>query len=248
MITDSELLQLRKEIYLALVAKSGVREWEEPPETRAALWTAAIDAADGLLGIESEPDESGGSVALPDFFKQRFGTPIVLMASGGDYAISLASVANVAWGSATTTGARQAVTIDLADSAGNIPEWINIVTEFELAATPTAGNTVQIFGFFWTATGASLGGSLGTDSAYTGINNNCDASLAGAVLLGTHRCTANATSTVQKMNSDGFRPQGRYLNLIVRNMSGAAFHSTNTNQKITLIPCNGVVQDTETGA
>ena len=243
MITDSELLQTRLTIYLALIAKSGVREWEEPPEIRAAIWTAAIDAADGLLGITEEES----NMALPDYFKQRIGTGIVV-SSGGDYAISLASVANVAWGSATTTGARQCVTIDLADSAGNIPTWVDIVTEFELAATPTAGNVIQLFGFFWSATGTSLGGSLGTDSAYTGINNNCDASLLGAVELGYHRCTANATSTVQKMNSGGFRPKNRYLNLIVRNMSGAAFHSTNTNQKITLFPTYDVAQDTETGA
>lgn len=209
---------------------------------------AAIDSADGLLGINSELIESGGSVALPDYFKQRVGTGIILAASGGNYAISLASVAHVAWGSATTTGARQCVTIDLADSAGNLPSWVDIVTEFELAATPTAGNSISLFGFFWSATGASLGGSLGTDSAYTGISNNCDASLLGSVFLGNHVCTSNATATVQKLPAGGFRPKNRYLNLIVRNMSGASFHSTNTNQKITLFPTYDVVQDTEAGA
>jgi hypothetical protein len=247
MITDSELLQLRRDIYLALVAKSGVREWEQP-EVNQTIWIAALDAADGLFGITDEPIEGGGSVALPEYFKQRIGTAIVLASSGGDYAISLASVASVASGSATTTGARQCVTIDLADSAGNLPVWVDIVTEFELAATPTAGSSIAIHGFFWSATGASLGGSLGTDSAYTGISNNVDATLLGSVFLGNHICTANATSTVQKLPSGGFKPKNRYLNLIVRNMSGASFHSTNTNQKITLFPTYDVVQDTETGA
>jgi hypothetical protein len=233
------LTELRSAILLDLLRKSSVNGHTEQSFVDELIQTA-IYMAD-QISSESE-------FSMPSYIKRRPGTVVTLGSSGMTAAISLASVASVTWGSATTTGARQAVTIDLADSAGNIPDWIDIYTEFELAATPTAGNVIQLFGFFWTATGASLGGSTGTDAAYTGINNNCDASLLGAVLLGTHRCTANATATVQKLNSDGFAPKGRYLNLIVRNMSGASFHSTNTNQKITLQPWYNVLQATESGA
>jgi len=142
MITDSELLQLRKEIYLALVAKSGVREWEEPPEKRAALWTAAIDAADGLLGIDSEPSEGGGSVALPDFFKIKNGTAKTLKSSSGAAAITLASLAN---GNGTSTGGRQAATLDLGEYWAQ--RW-RVNAAFELAATPTAGKAINLFGSY----------------------------------------------------------------------------------------------------
>ena len=106
MITDSELLQTRLTIYLALIAKSGVREWEEPPEIRAAIWTAAIDAADGLLGITEEESK----MALPDYFKVSEGTAKTIRNSGGTAAITLASLAN---GNGTSAGGRQSATLDL---------------------------------------------------------------------------------------------------------------------------------------
>jgi hypothetical protein len=57
MISDAEVLQTRLTIYLALIAKSGVREWEEPPEIRAAIWTAAIDAAWRVNVKSAEADD-----------------------------------------------------------------------------------------------------------------------------------------------------------------------------------------------
>ena len=138
MISDSELLQLRKEIYLALVAKSGVREWEQPVN-HTALWTAAIDAADGLLGIDSEPSEGGGSVALPDYFKIKNGTAKTLKSSSGTAAITLASLAN---GNGTSAGGRQAATLDLGEYWAQ--RW-RVNAAFELAATPTSGNSINLF-------------------------------------------------------------------------------------------------------
>jgi hypothetical protein len=243
MITDSELLQLRKEIYLALIAKSGVREWEEPPEIRAAIWTAAIDAADGLLGIDSEPSEGGGSVALPDFWKWKPGTALTLKSSGGTAAMAFASVANVALGSATSTGATQSATLDLADSTGAIPEWLRIDTELEFAATPTANNSCPIFASFWNTTGAGVGNTSGNSSAYTGYSNNVDAALQQLVQIGTHVCTSQATSTVQKCNAGVFRPTGRYMNVVFRNNAGSATHSSDANCLIRITPLDGCLKD-----
>ena len=164
MITDSELLQTRLTIYLALIAKSGVREWEEPPEIRAAIWTAAIDAADGLLGIESEPDEGGGSVALPDYFKIKNGTAKTVKNSGGTAAITLASLAN---GNGTSAGGRQSATLDLGEYWAQ--RW-RVNAAFEIAATPTAGNAINLFGSYADASGAGDGNTSGSDAAYTGYN------------------------------------------------------------------------------
>jgi hypothetical protein len=61
--------------------------------------------------------------------------------------------------------------------------------------------------------------------------------------LGAHICTAQATSTVQKAFSGVFFPKGRYMNLVVDNRSGAAFHSSDTNQVITLTPLEESIVD-----
>lgn len=232
MITDSELLQTRLSIYLALAEKSGVREWETPASNQA-LWLAAIDAADGLLGITEEP-----TMALPDFFKVSEGTAKTIKNSGGTASITLASLAN---GNGTSAGGRQAATLDL--GANWAQRW-RIDTDFELAATPTAGNAINLFGSFASSTGAGRGNTSGSDAAYTGYSNNIDAAIKQLEFLGAHNCTAQATTTVQKAFVGVFFPKGRYLNLVVDNRSGAAFHSTDTNQVITFTPLEESIEDT----
>jgi len=49
-------------------------------------------------------------------------------------------------------------------------------------------------------------------------------------------CTAQTTSTVQRSLVGVIFPKGRWLNLVVVNRSGAAFHSSDSNCVITLIP------------
>jgi len=237
MITNSELFQTRLTIYLALVAKSGVREWEEP-DVNQTIWIAAIDAADGLLGITSEPIEGGGSVALPDFFKVSEGTAKTIRNSDGSAAITLASLAN---GNGTSAGGRQSASLDM--GANWAQRW-RLECNFELAATPTAGNAINLFGSWNTATGAGDGNTSGSDAAYTGYSNNIDASTRQLEFLGAHICTAQATSTVQKSLVGIIFPKGRYLNLVVDNRSGAAFHNTDTNQVITLTPLEESIEDT----
>lgn len=234
MITDSELLQLRRDIYLALIAKSGVREWEEPPEVRAAIWLAAIDAADGLSGITDEES----NMALPDYFKVSEGTAKTIRNSGGTAAITLASLAN---GNGTSAGGRQSASLDL--GANWAQRW-RLECNFELAATPTAGNAVNLFGSWNSATGAGDGNTSGSDAAYTGYSNNIDAATRQLEFLGAHICTAQATSTVQRSLVGIIFPKGRYLNLVVDNRSGAAFHSTDTNQVITFTPLEESIEDT----
>lgn len=236
MITDWELLQLRKEIYLALVAKSGVREWEQPVN-HAALWTAAIDAADGLLGIDSEPIEGGGSVALPDYFKISEGTAKTIKSSAGSAAITLASLAN---GNGTTAGGRQAASLDL--GANWAQRW-RLNASFEIAATPTAGNAINLFASYRDSTGAGDGNTAGSDAAYTGYSNNIDAATKQLEFLGAHICTAQATATVQASLVGVIFPKGRYLNLVVDNRSGAALHSTETNQSITFTPLEESIEE-----
>jgi hypothetical protein len=235
MITDSELLALRRDIYLAMLTKSGVREWNEPV-SHEALWLAAIDAADGLLGF-TDPPEEGGNVALPDSFKVSSGTAKTLKSSGGDAAITLASLAN---GNGTSTGARQSATLDL--GALWAQRW-RVATEFELAATPTAGNAINLYASWYPTTGAGHGNTSGSDASYTGYSNNIDAAAKHLEFLGAHICTAQATSTVQKSFVGIIFPKSRYLNLVVDNRSGAAFHSSDTNCLIRLTPLEETVEE-----
>jgi hypothetical protein len=232
MITDSELLQLRKEIYLALVVKSGVREWENP-ESNQALWLAAIDAADGLLGITEEES----TMALPDYFKVSEGTAKTIKASAGAAAITLASLAN---GNGTTAGGRQAASLDL--GANWAQRW-RLECNFELAATPTAGNSINLFASWNSATGAGDGNTSGSDAAYSGYSSNLDASTKQLEFLGAHICTAQATATVQKSLVGIIFPKGRWLNLVVDNRSGAAFHSSDANSAITLTPLEESIEE-----
>lgn len=174
---------------------------------------------------------------LPDYAKVSAGTPKVIRNSGGDAAITLASLAN---GNGTTTGARQSVTLDLGSLWAQ--RW-RIDTEFELAATPTAGNAINLFGSFSNSTGSGFGNTSGTDASYTGYSSNIDASTRQLNFLGSHICTAQATSTVQRCNVGVIFPTGRYLNLVVDNRSGAAFHSTDTNQLIRLTPLEESIEE-----
>jgi hypothetical protein len=177
-------------------------------------------------------------MALPDFFKVSEGTAKTIKNSSGDAAITLASLAN---GNGTSAGGRQSVTLDL--GANWAQRW-RVNAAFELAATPTAGNAINLFASYSSATGAGDGNTSGTDAAYTGYSNNIDASTRQLEFVGAHICTAQATSTVQKSLVGVMFPKGRYVNWVIDNRSGAAFHSSDTNQVITLTPLEESIEDT----
>ena len=219
--------ELRQQILLDLLRKSSVNGHSSVENIdqilNAALYMAAVIA-------EGQVPEGETSVALPDFEKILQGTAKVIRASGGDAAITLASLAN---GNGTSTGGRQSASLNLGSSWARA--W-RLETEFELAATPTAGNAINLFASWNTSTGAGDANTSGSDAAYTGYSNNIDASTKQLEFLGAHICTAQATTTVQKCMIGIIFPKGQYLNLVVDNRSGAAFHSTDTNQRIVLTP------------
>jgi len=229
-----DLSDLARDIALAMIAKSGVQEWNSP-DVRAAIATAAVEMAAAIFSGGAPPGDE--VIALPDYFKVEPGTAKTLKSSGGTAAITLASLAN---GNGTSTGARQAATLDL--GANWARRW-RVDTDFELAATPTAGNPIHLYGSYGNATGAGKGNTSGSDAAYTGYSNNIDAAAQHLEFLGDHVCTAQATATVQKGGGFVIVPKGRYLNVVVDNRSGAAFHSSDTNCVITLTPLEEVVQE-----
>lgn len=187
-------------------------------------------------------------MALPDSFKITVGTPIVL-ADTTDHGpatnnnlgtrtdqLALASVADDA--------ARQSAQVDF--GANRAPLW-NLAAAIEIAATPTAGASIE----FWlapsnsgTAAVGNPGGVTGTDSAYAGYSSNLDDSLKQLMLIGVMTTTAQATGNVQiDMNIGVFTPPERYGTIVVVNRSGAAFHSDDVEMTVVLTPLEHQLQD-----
>ncbi len=224
-------IELASQIAVELIRKSGVREFENDAAAVAIGRTASL--------IVCEVFEQLGDfeMAVLGTFKDSEGTAKVIRNSGGDAAITLASLAN---GNGTSTGGRQSASLDLGATRAR---RYRLECNFELAATPTAGNAINLFGSWNSSTGAGEGNTSGSDAAYTGYSNNIDAATKQLEFLGSHICTAQATTTQQRSIVGVIFPKGRYLNLVVDNRSGAAFHSTDTNQFITLTPIEETIEN-----
>ena len=223
--------ELAAGIVAELIRKSGVREFQNEEFAIQTAQTAALMAL--RICLDTELDD----MALPDVFVNLEGTALTIRNSGGNAAITLASLPN---GNGTTTGARQSVTLDF--GATWAEAW-RLETEFEMAATPTAGNAINLYASWSGSTGAGEGNTSGTDSSYTGYSSNIDAAVRHLEFLGAHICTSQTTTTVQRAVIGIIRPKGRYMNLVVDNRSGAAFHSTDTNQLIRFTALTSRVDD-----
>lgn len=164
-------------------------------------------------------------------YKQTQENELVISATGPGGTITLTSLANAA--------ARQSTVVDLGATTALFAEFFSVFVEFEMAATPTAGNSIDIYFAPSPTSTVSVGGVDGTDSAYTGYNSNLNDSLKHLDFVGSHICTADSTTTVQKSFIGRYSPGSRYLSIVIENKSGAAFHSSATNHKIRLIPLVG---------
>lgn len=175
-------------------------------------------------------------MALPDYVRVQSGTTKTFKSSGGDAAITTASLGNAA--------ARQSAKLDL--GATRAREY-DVFADVEFAATPTAGVTVDIH---WapsssaTAATDNPGGVSGSDAAYAGYSSNLEASLPQLQFAGQMTTTAQATATVQKAYCGRFSPAQRYGSLVVVNRGGSAFHSSDTNIQFRLVPVEDVIEDT----
>lgn len=110
---------------------------------------------------------------------------------------------------------------------------------FELAATPTAGDLIELY-FAWsqssTAGTANPGSLSGSDAAYTGYSTNLAAAVKHLVGPYPFICTADATTTVQVGIVGTIYPKGRYGLCVVKNESNAAFHSDAVEHHIVIDP------------
>lgn len=145
--------------------------------------------------------------------------------------------------SVANTAARQSAKVDL---GANRPPLYFVMAALEFAATPTAGAICEAWWAYSpsaTAGTANPGGVSGSDADYTGYSSNLDASLVQLQYIGHFVTTAQATGTVQVGNFGFFRPWFRYGSLVVKNVSGAAFHSDAVETHVVLQPYFPQVQD-----
>lgn len=212
--------EIALQVFLALVAKSGVREWEDQDSLE--------QIADSAVNVAAFIYANGDPMTISAAFREQTGTPKVWKSSGGDGAITLVSLANGSY--------REGAKIDLGATRAQI---YAVYADIEFAATPTAGSTVALWAnpsSSATAATDNRGGCSGTDAAYTGYSSNAAASVLQLPFIGNGVTTAQATTTVQKMFVGYYAPPERYVSLIFLNGSGAAVHSSDANCKITITP------------
>lgn len=151
-----------------------------------------------------------------------------------DVQLSLASVAD--------TAARQSAKVDLGATRAAL---YSVMAAFELAATPTAGEVIELY---WaaspdsTAANGNPGGVSGSDAAYAGYSSNLAASVKQLLFIGSFICTVQVTTTVQIAYVGVFSPPERYGSLIVKNESGAAFHSDDVECHVVFNPIVDEIQ------
>lgn len=156
----------------------------------------------------------------------KTGTALIWKAAGGDYAITLASIA--------VNAARQGAKGDL--GATRAARW-SVLVEINMDVAPTAGNLIE---FWWSASPSAVaatqntGACSGVDAAYTG-------SAAGTVdetkyqmwYLGGLRLTPDADGTVQ-IQEFVFFPLHRYGMPVLVNKADQILEGDDDAHKITL--------------
>jgi len=151
-----------------------------------------------------------------------------------DVQLSLASIADAA--------SRQSAKVDLGATRARTYE---VIAAIEFAATPTAGELVH---FYWapspdaTAANGNPGGCSGSDAAYAGYSSNMADSLRQLMHVGVMEVTVQVTTTVQIARCGRFQSPTRYGSLVVRNESGASFHSDDVESHVIIEPIIDEVQ------
>jgi len=156
------------------------------------------------------------------------GTQIVWKNSGGDKAVSLASLAD--------GKGRCGEKADL--GAVRAAEYA-VTAEVNLDAQPAAGKTIEIY---WAASRdntAFPGGATGTDAAYK--DGEEDEWKTQLQLIGALVVTADSDAVVQTQVF-AFRPPLRYGCPVVVNKTGVAFEGDEDSHRITLTPIVDEIQ------
>lgn len=217
--------KIATKIAVEMIRKSGVREWDSSA-VRLRIINAALEFAYAFSYFPGSP-----IMAITATFRRQTGTVKTWKSSGGDGALTLASLANGSY--------RQGAKVDLAGAAGTFARQWAVFLDTEHAATPTAGATCDV----WMAPSSSAtagtdnGGNVsGTDAAYSGYSSDAANSVPQLQFVGSLFMAARATTTVQKGFVGIFEPVQRYVSPVILNNAGSAFHSSDSNCQLRLVP------------
>jgi hypothetical protein len=129
---------------------------------------------------------------------------------------------------------------DQVDLGASRPQKFDVSACLEFAATPNAGDIVELY---WapspdgTAANGNPGGVSGSKGAYTGDSSNLAAAVKQLQYIGPFICTEVATSEdVQIANVGVLKPKHRYGTLVMKDESGANMHSDDVEMHIVFDP------------
>jgi hypothetical protein len=167
----------------------------------------------------------------------KTGTSLTWKASGGDYAITLASIADDA--------ARQGAKGDLgAASATRAARWA-VRVSINMDVAPTAGETVE---FWWSSSPSATPGTdntgacSGADAAYTGsAGGSVDETKYQLQHIGDLVLTPDADTVVQVAEFP-FYPLQRYGMPVLVNKGGQALEGDDDSHQIVLVPIIDEIQ------
>lgn len=165
---------------------------------------------------------------MPSYPTLIAGTPKTWKASGGDYAITLTSLAS------STTAGREGAKGDFYHATYGLPEVIVWTLETKTASAPTTGNLVELYtGESPTATAGTdnPGGLTGADAAVT----NADQRKFQCSPVGCLYLSNNIGTGVQRQHFVQ-QPLHRYQVPLVFNNSGVALSGTAGDHVITATP------------
>ncbi len=145
-------------------------------------------------------------------------------------------------GSVPNAGGRESDKVDLGATRA---ARYSVMASFEFAATPTSGAFVQLY---WAPSpdSADANGNpmniAGEDAAAPSGLGTLAELVKACQNIGVFPCTDDATGAVQTAPVGVFSPQERYGILIVKNESGAAFHSDAVESHIVFNPIVDEIQ------
>ncbi len=142
-----------------------------------------------------------------------------------------------------------AVNSDKVDLGATRAAQYSVDAAIEFAATPVAGDVVELY---WSpspiaaAANGNPGKPDGVDGAYTGDGGGTVAeSVLQMQIIGFFVCTDLATASVQVAHVGVFTPAQRYGQLVVVNNSGAAFFTDDVESHVVMTP---IIDDIQAAA
>lgn len=164
----------------------------------------------------------------------KTGTPLVWKAAGGDYAITLASIA--------VNAARQGVKGDL--GATRAARW-SVQVFINMDVAPTAGDIIE---FWWSSSDSAVaatentGAASGTDAAYTGsAGGTVDETKVQMISIGNLVLTPDADAVVQSQEFVFF-PLKRYGMPMLVNKADQILEGDDDVHKIVFTPIIDEIQ------